>query len=118
MEPSVLANTNLPTDMIILASVCFGYADSPTSYPYMPAAFYWYEGHAWGALSYVGCTKLLASGDENDDVFWSSLCEDDLSVYAATIAYINSINQYVEPDYVYGTSIKIYGGTTNAYLGN
>ena len=97
-----------PYDMIVLASVCWGYADSPSGYPYMPKAF---VDH--GALSYVGCTDYLLSGDIPDDAFWSRLCIWDESVYAATLNYVASM-----PWYIYGTDIKIYGGTTSAYLDN
>lgn len=102
-----------PTDMIVLANICYGYADGPTGHPYMPKAFVDY-----GALSYVGCTWLLVSGDYGDDAFWSRLCIWNESVYTATLNYVAAIDQNVNPPYEYGIDIKIYGGTTSAYLGN
>jgi len=71
-----------------------------------------------GMLYYAGCTDCLIFGNESDDTFWFRLCIWDESVYVVTLNYIASINQFVTPPYVYGTDIKIYGGTTSAYLGN
>ena len=106
-----------PTDMIIHATVCYGYSGND-GIPHMAKAFVDY-----GAAAYVGATVSIP-GKHNDDFtgdFWYDLCQSDDTVYQATQSYISTHNYYddypttpenLNIDWVYGTHIKIYGSTS------
>ena len=111
-----------PYDMIIHATVCYGYSGND-GIPHMAKAF---VDH--GAASFVGATVGVPSkhGDEFTGDFWYDLCQSDDTVYQATQSYISTHNYYddypTSPenyniDWVYGTHIKIYG-STGVRLGN
>lgn len=110
-----------PWDMIIHATVCYGYAES-SSILYMPKAFV-----GDGAAAFVGAT-LKIPAEFNDlftDNFWDFLCQQDKTVKQSTEEYIRAHNQYVryfsDPEYIvywyYGVQIKVYGNE-NAKLDN
>ncbi|MHA1167130.1 MAG: hypothetical protein ACTSRU_04870 [Candidatus Hodarchaeales archaeon] len=96
-----------PTDTIIHATVCYGYAVDSSSTPYTALAFIEY-----GAAAFIGATVTVPSvyNDDFTDDFWNSLCQDDESVYTATLDYINAHNTYYPSDlWNYRTEIKICG---------
>jgi hypothetical protein len=98
-----------PTDMILHATVCYGYSleGSP---PYMAKAFVDY-----GAAAFVGATVLVpaAYNDLFTDNFWERLCQWDNTVKTATQNYVNTHNYFHWQDYwTYGIDIKIYGSET------
>jgi len=108
-----------PTDMIIHATVCYGYSGDD-DIPHMAKAFVDY-----GAAAYVGATVTVPAkhNDEFTGDFWYDLCQSDKTVYQATISYINKHNLYkdygIAPngedcdiDWVYNDHIKIYGSTS------
>ncbi len=105
-----------PWDMIIHATVCFGYSETPSSTPYMAKSFVDY-----GAAAFVGAAGVGIPRNYNDQftmMFWQRLCEIDQTVYQATQAYIYRHNQFVghyggEYDiyWYYNNQIKIYGNT-------
>lgn len=103
-----------PTDMIIHATVCFGFSGS-NDIPHMAQAFVWY-----GATAYIGAANVPIPRLHNDDFthnFWYCLCQLDTTVLSATNYYIERHNLYNDypPGYninwVYNNHIKIYGNT-------
>ncbi|MEJ2250933.1 MAG: hypothetical protein P8Y97_14930 [Candidatus Lokiarchaeota archaeon] len=106
-----------PTDMIIHATVCYGYSGSD-GIPHMAKAFVDYE-----AAAYIGATVGIPGlhNDEFTGDFWYDLCQSDKTVYQATQSYISTHNYYddyptipenLNIDWDYGTHIKIYGSTS------
>jgi len=108
-----------PYDMIIHATVCYGYSGTDGT-PHMAKAFV-----DEGAAAFVGATVSVpfAHCDEFTGDFWYDLCQSDDTVYQATQSYISTHNYYddysgdLNIDWVYGTHIKIYG-STGVRLGN
>ena len=102
-----------PTRMILLATVCEGYSGDD-GIPHMAKAFVDY-----GAVAFIGapkpCSIPTLHNDEFTGAFWRELCQNDETVYTATISYINSHNQYhdypgdLNVNWIYDTHIKIYG---------
>lgn len=111
-----------PTDMIIHATVCYGFSGDD-GIPHMAKAFVDY-----GAAAFVGATVDIPKehNDEFTEDFWYDLCQSDNTIYQATQSYISTHNYYDDYpttpinyniDWVYGTHIKIYG-STSAILDN
>ncbi|HEC38187.1 hypothetical protein LCGC14_1152470 [marine sediment metagenome] len=107
-----------PNDMIIHATVCYGYSGND-GIPHMAKAFVDY-----GAAAFVSATVSIP-GDHNDEFtgdFWYDLCQSDKTVYQATQSYISTHNYYddyhtgppenLNIDWIYGNHIKIYGSTS------
>ncbi|MFW9995437.1 MAG: hypothetical protein ACFFD4_25600, partial [Candidatus Odinarchaeota archaeon] len=107
-NPSTGETTSVyPTDMIIHATVCYGYAKDSSSTPFMAQAFV-----DNGAAAFVGATVIVpvAYNDDFTSEFWWCLCQGNLVVYTATIAYIMEHNDYyLSTTWQYNTDIKIYG---------
>jgi len=106
-----------PTDMIIHATVCYGYSGND-GIPHMAKAFVDYEAAAFVSAT-VGIPGL--HNDEFTGDFWYDLCQSDKTVYQVTQSYISTHNYYNDYptypenyniDWVYGTHIKIYGSTS------
>ncbi len=108
-----------PNDMIIHATVCYGYSGND-GIPHMAKAF---VDH--GAEAFVGATVEIPGlhNDEYTGDFWYSLSQSDETVYQATLSYIETHNYYddyeggLNIDWIYNTHIKIYGNI-NAKLDN
>jgi len=105
-----------PWNMIIHATVCFGYSETPSSTPYMAKSFVDYGAAAFVSAAGVGIPRNY--NDQFTMMFWQRLCEIDQTVYQATQAYIARHNQFVghyggEYDiyWYYNNQIKIYGNT-------
>jgi len=117
-----------PKDMIILATVCNGYAEVAyesddndySTTPHMTQAFVDVGSSTQGAAAFVGATVDI-TGVNNDDFtddFWEALCMSDPTVYQTTQDYIDSYNNQGWTDiWIYDLDIKIYG-STNAVLNN
>ncbi|MHA1169190.1 MAG: hypothetical protein ACTSP4_10020 [Candidatus Hodarchaeales archaeon] len=104
-----------PTDMIIHATVCYGYARNSASTAYMAKAFV-----DNGAAAFVGATVSIPFKDNDlfTEQFWINLCQYDKTVLTATEEYIHSHNIWISsPTWTYGTDIQIYG-STSVYLDN
>jgi hypothetical protein len=99
-----------PHDMIIQATVCYGYAVDSSSTPYMAKAFVDNE-----AAAFMGATLTIPASHNDDftETFWYKLCQQDKTIQVATEGYVNTHNNWISsPQWTYGTDIKIYGDTS------
>jgi len=108
-------------DMIIHATVCYGYAVTTSGDPKMAKAFV-NDGYA---AAFVGATVSIPTlhNDQFTKLFWRFLCQNDRTVKKATQKYVWKHNYYddypgdLNIDWIYGTHIKIYGNV-NVLLDN
>ncbi|MFX1457387.1 MAG: hypothetical protein ACFFDB_18630 [Promethearchaeota archaeon] len=91
--------TIYPKKMLLMAAICYGYYEPPSTNPTMAKAFVDY-----GAYAFVGPTITIPGGiDTSMDIFWGGLSEYNEQVGTATE------DMCVDFGWTYGTDWKIYG---------